>query len=141
MSQQLISLKVKCPSCHQSLMDYTHFLNAKPSIKLSIEAGGKHGVIHLCSSYGCYDKTSNIELVKDDIVRLICTHCKKSLPSLANCEVCQAPILDFEMDKGGKLHVCSRIGCTKHYVSFDDIYTTLTSFYNEYDYGAKDTDF
>jgi hypothetical protein len=45
------------------------------------------------------------------------------------------------MDKGGKLHVCSRIGCTKHYVSFDDIYTTLTSFYNEYDYGAKDIDF
>jgi ssDNA-binding Zn-finger/Zn-ribbon topoisomerase 1 len=79
--------------------------------------------------------------VKDDIVRLICTHCKKSLPSLANCEVCQSPILDFEMDKGGKLHVCSRIGCTKHYVSFDDIYTTLTSFYNEYDYGAKDIDF
>jgi hypothetical protein len=122
-------------------MDYTHFLNAKPSIKLTIECGGKHGVIHLCSSYGCYDKSSNIELVKDDIARLSCPHCKKSLPSSATCEACQAPILDFEMDKGGKVHACSRIGCRKHYVSFDDIYTTLTSFYNEYDYGAKDTDF
>jgi len=141
MSQQLVSLKVKCPSCHQSLMDYTHFLNSKPSIKLLIHAGNKQGVINLCSSYGCYDKTSNIELIKDDIVTLICPHCKKSLPSSAVCEVCQAPILDFVMEKGGKVHVCSRIGCTKHYVSFEDIYSTLTSFYNEYDYGSKEMDF
>jgi hypothetical protein len=39
------------------------------------------------------------------------------------------------------VHFCSRIGCEKHYVSFEDIYTTLTSFYHEYDYGARDTDF
>jgi len=141
MPQQMISLKVKCPLCHQSLMDYTHFLNAKPSIKLTIEAGGKHGVINLCSTYGCYEKSSNIELVKDEIARLICPHCNKPLPSSAVCEDCQAPILDFSIEKGGRVHVCSRIGCKKHAVSFEDIYTTLTSFYEEHYYGAKDVDF
>ena len=141
MTKELVSLKVKCPLCHQSLMDYTHFLNGKPSVKLTIECGGKHGVINLCSTYGCYDKTSNIPLVKDEIARLICPHCKKELPSSAVCDVCEAPILDFSMEKGGKVHVCARVGCTKHYVSFEDIYSTLTSFYEEDLYGARDADF
>lgn len=141
MTKQLVSLKVKCPSCEQSLMDYTHFLNAKPSIKLTIECGGKHGVINLCSTYGCYDKTSNIPLVEHDIARLYCTHCKKELPSVAKCDVCEAPMISFTLEKGGKVHVCSRIGCKKHAVSFEDIYTTLTTFYEEDLYGARDTDF
>jgi hypothetical protein len=141
MTKQLVSLKVKCPLCQQSLMDYTHFLNAKPSIKLTIEGGGKHGVINLCSTYGCYEKTSNIELVQDDIVKLFCPHCKKELTTKAECDVCKAPIVSFALDKGGKVHVCSRIGCKKHAVSFEDIYTTLTTFYEEDLYGARDTDF
>lgn len=141
MTKQLVSLKVKCPSCQQSLMDYTHFLNAKPSIKLTIECGGKHGVINLCSTYGCFDKTSNIPLVEHDIARLFCSHCKKELPSVAKCDVCEAPMISFALEKGGKVHVCSRIGCKKHAVSFEDIYTTLTTFYEEDLYGARDTDF
>ena len=141
MTKQLVSLKVKCPTCHQSLMDYTHFLNAKPSIKLTIECGGKHGVINLCSTYGCYDKASNIELIENDIARLICPHCKKELPTFAKCDVCEAPFVSFDLEKGGKVHVCSRIGCKKHAVSFEDIYTTLTNFYEEDLYGARDTDF
>jgi ssDNA-binding Zn-finger/Zn-ribbon topoisomerase 1 len=122
-------------------MDYTHFLNGKPSIKLFIEAGGKHGVINLCSTYGCYDKVSNIELVENEIVKLICPHCKKELPTITTCDVCGAPIVSFAMEKGGKVHVCSRIGCKKHAVSFEDIYTTLTNFYEEDFYGARETDF
>ncbi|HJZ39751.1 MAG TPA: hypothetical protein VJ203_05245 [Bacteroidales bacterium] len=141
MSKNLISLKVKCPYCKQSLMDYTTFLNAKPSIKLHIDVKGKHGVIHLCSTYGCYEKSSNVELVDNEIARLFCSHCKKELATTINCEVCGAPIVDFELEKGGNVHVCSRIGCQKHYVSFEDIYTTLTNFYQEYDYGSRDTDF
>jgi hypothetical protein len=45
-------------------MDYTYFLNAKPSIKLFVNIGEEEGIINLCSSYGCYDKTSTIELKK-----------------------------------------------------------------------------
>jgi hypothetical protein len=122
-------------------MDYTNFLNSKPSIKLHIEVKDQHGVIHLCSTYGCYEKTSNIDLIEGEIAKLICPFCKKDLATNVSCNVCKAPIVDFDLDKGGRVHVCSRIGCTRHYVSFEDIYTTLTSFYQEYDYGARDTDF
>lgn len=93
MTKQLVSLKVKCPLCQQSLMDYTHFLNAKPSIKLTIECGGKHGVINLCSSYGCYDKTSSIELVENDIAKLICPHCKRSFRPLLSAVFVRRPLL------------------------------------------------
>ncbi len=141
MTKNLISVKVKCHFCHKSFMDYTRFLNAKPSIKLHIEHAGNQGVIHLCSSYGCYDKSSDIELVENEIVRLSCPHCNKELPSSATCDLCGATLVFFDLEKGGKVHICPRIGCKKHAVSFEDIYSTLTAFYEEYGYGAADNDF
>jgi hypothetical protein len=141
MARKFISLKVKCPFCEKSLMDHTLFLNAKPSIKVKVEMNGKQGILNLCSSYGCFDKQSNVELNKGEIAVLSCIHCKKDLKGSHLCNLCGAPIVDFNLDKGGQVHFCSRIGCEKHYVSFEDIYTTLSSFYHEYDYGARDTDF
>jgi len=138
---KLISLKVKCPHCGKSLMDHTLFLNAKPSIKVRIDHQGKQGMLNLCSTFNCLDKQSSIELTKGEIAGLSCMHCKKDLKGMQVCNLCGAPIVDFDLDKGGTVHVCSRIGCEKHYVSFEDIYSTLTSFYHEYDYGARDTDF
>ncbi len=122
-------------------MDYTRFLNSKPSIKLHIVHGGQEGTINLCSAYGCYDKESNIDLIDNEIVNLTCPYCKKDLAGSSFCRKCNAPIVDFNLSKGGMVHVCSRIGCTNHYVSFDDIYDTLTNFYQEYGYGADEHDF
>jgi len=141
MSKKFISLKVRCPHCEKSLMDHTLFLNAKPSIKVRVEQQGKQGVLNLCSSYGCFDKQSNLQLIKGEIATLSCSFCKKDLKGTDMCTLCGAPIVNFNLEKGGKVHFCSRIGCEKHYVSFEDIYTTLTNFYHEYDYGARDTDF
>jgi predicted RNA-binding Zn-ribbon protein involved in translation (DUF1610 family) len=141
MAKNLISLKVKCPNCGKSLMDHTLYLNGKPSIKLRIEQAGKQGIMNLCSTYGCFDKQSSMELISGEVVSLSCMHCKKELNGAHTCDLCGAPIVDFHLDKGGMVHFCSRIGCEKHYVSFEDIYETLTSFYHEYDYGARDTDF
>jgi methionyl-tRNA synthetase len=122
-------------------MDHTQYLNAKPSIKVKIELSGSKGVLYLCSTYGCFDKNSDIKLVHDEVATFSCPHCRKDLKGTDVCELCGAPIVDFNLEKGGKVHFCSRIGCEKHYVSFEDIYETLTSFYHEYDYGARDTDF
>lgn len=141
MAKNLISLKVKCPHCGKSLMDHTQFLNAKPSIKVRIELNDQAGFLNLCSTYGCFDKLSTVELTPGEVATLSCPGCKTELKGNQVCDTCGAPIVDFLLDKGGKVHVCSRIGCQKHYVSFEDIYTTLSSFYQEYDYGARDTDF
>ena len=141
MAKNLISIKVNCPSCEKSLMDYTHFLNAKPSIKLFVNIGEEEGIINLCSSYGCYDKTSTIELKNGEIAKLICPFCRKELPSSSVCNLCGAPIVSFKLEKGGKVHFCSRVGCERHYVTFNDVETSLSSLYSEYEYGAGDTDF
>lgn len=141
MTRNLISLKVRCPKCNKSLMDYTQYLNAKPSIKLNITHGGKEGVINLCSTYGCYDKVCNIELIDNEIAVLFCPFCKAELSGALKCDLCEAPMVDFKLDKGGKVHVCSRIGCKKHFVSFEDIYDTLPGFYTEYNFGADENDF
>ena len=141
MSKNLISLKVRCSHCKKSFMDYTRYLNAKPSIKVRVEAGDKRGVLNLCSTYGCYEKFSNIELVSGEIYKLFCPNCKNELTGTDICDECEAPIIDFDLEKGGKVHVCSRIDCEKHYVSFDDIYDTLSRFYDEFNYGARDGDF
>lgn len=122
-------------------MDYTQYLNAKPSIKVKVAVGDKEGILNLCSTYGCYDKVSSIELVENEIAKLICPYCKQDLSTQITCELCHAPMVDLTLNKGGKVHICSRIGCKKHYVSFEDIYETLTNFYGEYDYGASETDF
>ncbi len=141
MGKNLISLKVKCSNCNKSLMDYTRYLNAKPSIKVHIESGNNKGVLNLCSTFGCYEKHCNIELVKGNVARLFCPYCNNELTGTDICAECEAPIIDVDLEKGGKVHVCSRIGCEKHYVSFDDIYDTLSNFYNEYNYGARENDF
>ena len=141
MSKPLISLKVQCPHCKNSLMDYTQFLNGKPSIKLHIELNNKEGSINLCSSYGCYEKTCNLELVESEIAKLSCPSCKNNLAGKGKCDICQAPIVDFDLKEGGSVHICSRIGCKKHFVTFEDIHETLTNFHNKYSYGARDTDF
>lgn len=122
-------------------MDYTQYLNAKPSIRLRIEIDNRSGILNLCSTYGCYDKTSSISIHEGEIAALICPHCKQNLNTKVLCDICNAPIVAFDLEKGGKVHICSRAGCKNHYVSFEDIYTTLTSFYHEYDYGASETDF
>jgi hypothetical protein len=140
MSKNLISLKVKCPHCSKSLMDYTHYLNAKPSIKLVVEVGGQNGILNLCSTYGCYDKTATVHLTENEIAVMGCPACKRNLPQSASCVECGAPIVDMAIEKGGIVHVCSRIGCKNHYVTFSDMNETLTEFYNEFDYGSHETE-
>lgn len=141
MAKNPISLKVRCPVCNKSLMDHTQYLNGRPSIRVNIAHGGRNGVINLCSTYGSYDKICDIELIDNEIALLSCPFCKADLTSTLKCDICEAPIIDFKLDKGGKVHVCSRVGCKKHFVSFEDIYDTLNDFYSEQNFGADENDF
>lgn len=135
---KLISLKVNCPHCGKSLMDYTQFVNFKPSIKAIVESKGDKGTVHLCSLYGCYDHESDIDLAKGELVDYSCTHCKTGLNSKNQCDVCGAGMVKFDLEKGGKVMICSRQGCENHYVAFEDIYDALTRFYDEYEYGSPE---
>ncbi|HNT51965.1 MAG TPA: hypothetical protein PKH19_01085, partial [Candidatus Syntrophosphaera sp.] len=44
-----------------------------------------------------------------------------------------APMVDFHLYEGGKVSICSRAGCKKHSIEFEDIATAMNHFYNEFE--------
>ncbi|MBN3036125.1 MAG: class I tRNA ligase family protein [Bacteroidales bacterium] len=127
-----ISLNVKCPNCNKSLMDNEVQVNERPSIKLNVETAKDRGTIRLCSTYGCYDHQCDIDLPDGEIARFFCPNCNKELVSKDKCESCDAPMVTFTLQLGGKVYICSRRGCEQHFVAFEDLALELRKFYHEY---------
>ncbi len=130
--EKYISLSVKCPHCRKSLMDTEEKLHGYPSIKLNIKTEKDRGTIHLCSLYECFDHKSDIQLNDNEIVEFTCPQCNKELLVKEECNICGAPMVNFVLATGGRVSICSRKGCSNHYVAFQDISSELRRFYNEY---------
>jgi predicted RNA-binding Zn-ribbon protein involved in translation (DUF1610 family) len=124
-----ISLKVSCPYCMQSLMDEETKLHGFPSIKLNIKTENDRGTIRLCSVYECFDHQSDIPIAKGEIVEFSCPHCNKELLVKEECHLCDAPMVSLSLATGGRVNICSRKGCSNHYVAFQDLSTELSNFY------------
>jgi predicted RNA-binding Zn-ribbon protein involved in translation (DUF1610 family) len=133
---KVIALSVRCPHCDESLMDEHHLLNNKPSIRLRIETTRmQKGMIWLSSIYGDYNYSCEFLIPDSDVVKLFCPHCGENLKRKAvTCDICEAPIISFNVDVGGRVSVCSRNGCRNHYVVFDDLDTVVRKYYEEYGY-------
>lgn len=127
-----ISLHVKCPHCRKALMDDEVKLHDHPSIKLNIVTPDERGVIYLCSIFECYDHETDIELKKGTVVDVYCPKCNKELLINEECNVCGAPMVSFVLRVGGRVNICSRYGCSNHYVAFQDLSSELSKFYHEY---------
>jgi len=134
MDKNTISLNVKCPYCNLSLMDYRKLIRDKPSIKLHVKSGDDEGILYLCSIYGCYEKETEIDLIEGETTDLLCPYCYKNLKSKTICDICGAPIIDIRLETGGKLHICSRVGCKKRNVIWEDIYEDLMRYFKLHDY-------
>lgn len=134
---EFMSLKLKCPNCGQSLMDKEHPIDNEPGIKLQVECEGNKGTIWLSSIYGSYNYKSDIELPKDIIATFTCPHCDDAIVSESKCLSCDAPMVPFYLDMGGKVSICSRSGCKNHFVEFDDLSVALKRLYQEYGYAGK----
>lgn len=134
---ELMSLKVKCPTCGNSLMDHDQLIDNEPSIKLDVVVDQKKDKINLSSIYGSYNYKSNIELAQDKIVQFFCPHCTDQIVSDLNCLSCKAPMVPFHLHMGGKVSICSRTGCKDHKVEFDDLAIALNKLYQEYGFGAE----
>lgn len=129
-----VSLNTKCPNCGKSLMDIETLIQNKPSIKLNIETHSDRGTIRLCSLYGCYDHLCDIDLKDGEIAHFFCPHCNKELKSNDECDSqdCNAPMIPLTLQLGGKVFICSRKGCTNHFVAFENLATEIRKFYHEY---------
>ncbi len=128
-----VSLNVKCTHCNHSLMDYKKLLNGKPSIKVNAEnEKAEKGFLWLCSTYGCYEKECDIELKEASRLMVFCTSCGEKLNTDVHCKTCDARMIKFNIEIGGVVSICDRIGCENHYVMIDDLTNTLRKFHREY---------
>ena len=113
---ELISLKLKCPVCGESLMNKDYLVDNEPSISLKVEISNKKGTIRLSSIYGSYNHIVDIDLPSGNIAKFYCPHCNTHITSDSECLTCGAPMVPFYLDMGGKVSICSRSGCKNHFV-------------------------
>jgi hypothetical protein len=125
----LVSLRVKCPVCGHSLMDDERFVDNVPSIKLKISCEGHEGIIYLSSVLESYSYLSDIELPDNKIIDLSCPYCNSKLKSKVVCELCNATMIPFDLEVGGRVKICSRVGCQNHFVKFVNFSFALKQLY------------
>jgi len=133
----LISLKVKCPVCGHSLMDDSRPVDNCPSIRMHIQVGEETGLIHLSSVWESYNYMCTIETPNNEIIKLSCPHCNSAIKCNAVCEVCHAPMISLDLDLGGNICLCSRVGCRNHFVKFVDFSFALKQLYIETGYSER----
>jgi len=132
-----VALKVKCPSCRKSLMDKGHKIDGQSAIGLRVDVKGKKGWLRLSPVYGSYKVQSEFPIAKDALVRISCPHCQTALKGSTECEICGASMVPMMLEEGGKMFICSRRGCKKHFLEFEDINGALAKFHDTYSYPGK----
>jgi hypothetical protein len=128
-----ISLIVKCPLCGKSLMNQEVRIDDAPGIKLMVNQTGNNGIIHLSSVYGSYHIDAKIPLTEGEVALFSCPHCQGLLNTDELCTACNAPMVAVLLDMGGKINFCSRKGCKKHSVEFEDLSQAMKKLYESYD--------
>lgn len=133
-----ISIAVNCPKCGKSLMDQKKLVDNEPSINLIISNEKDKGMIWLSSIYGSYNYSSELETPNGELVRFHCPHCHEELMSKMLCNICEAPMVDFHLDMGGRVSICSRSGCKNHAIAFEDLSLALKKLYQEYGFRGRE---
>jgi hypothetical protein len=116
-----IQITVKCPLCHHSLMSDKILIDQLPAIELEAKLGQQHGRIYLSQIYGSYSKIfEGVEDIVGSVAVFSCPRCQQPLPIIQNCE-CRAPQVGMQLEVGGMIKICSRNGCKKHSLEFEDV--------------------
>lgn len=126
-------LTLKCPKCSKELRDEDKLIDGVPAMKLLVRSGNEEGSVWLSALYGSFSKESTLTPRDGEISCFSCPHCGEELTSEENCNICQAPLVDFHLFEGGKVSICSRAGCTKHSIEFEDLSTAINHFMNEFE--------
>lgn len=113
-------------------MDNDNLVDKLPSVRTIIQYGDKRGNLYLSSLYGSYNVISEIKPPKDEIVIFFCPHCNAALTTKFLCDECNAPMVAFEFIGGSKILICSRKGCKKHFIEFEDLEKQISAFYSAY---------
>lgn len=133
-----LKLKLKCPHCGVSLMDEAHPIDGVPSVAVSVETGGRKGWVRLSSIYGSYNLESEFDIGERDIVAFSCPQCDHTLKNAMNCEVCDAPLVTFQLMEGGIIKICSRKGCQNHLLDFENDDLAMAKLYETFSIGGEE---
>lgn len=116
-----IQIQVKCPQCNKSLMNKETMIDRLPSIELEAKVAEKLGEIYLSQEYGSYQKQfEDVDDVMGSVATFSCPHCHQPFPVIQLCD-CKAPMIGLQLEVGGKIKICSRNGCQRHSLEFEDI--------------------
>ncbi len=120
MSNQ-INIPLKCSSCGKSLMNPDETIDNLPSIALAANIAGKTGMVFLSQVYGSYAKAFHgVENIEGSIADLSCPHCHEPFPVSQICE-CHAPLVALQLQVGGAIKLCTRNGCKRHSLEFENV--------------------
>ncbi len=133
----MIQLNMQCLHCRKSLMDESNKIDNCPSIAVDARYGRKKGKLYLSALYGSYNIDIRVLCPTGKIARFFCPHCKKELKTIDKCNLCGAPIVSFAFVEGGNLLICSRRGCKRHLIEFENLEQELRTFYNTYSVFCK----
>jgi len=128
----MIRLNVECPHCKHSLLDETHIIDGCPAAHMLFEFKDIKGELYLSSLYGSYNSEIPDLISGGDAPSLFCPWCNASLMSTRTCDKCNSQMVLMTLAEGGRIQICSRKGCKKHLLEFEDLETELKAFYNVY---------
>ncbi|OPX23885.1 MAG: hypothetical protein B1H03_00215 [Planctomycetales bacterium 4484_113] len=112
--ERVFPVEVSCPHCNHSLMDERHLVDGRPSIRVTISFGKKHGWLCLSSLYGSYNVESEYPIPDNIVAHFFCPHCHGELLGTTDCPECGAPMVRMMIRGGGMVQICSRRGCKGH---------------------------
>jgi methionyl-tRNA synthetase len=113
-------------------LDEACVIDGYPSARILFECRGEKGELHLSSIYESYNSRIPSFVSEGDILTTFCPWCNASLMSNRKCDKCNAQMVVMNIENGGKIQICSRKGCGKHFLEFEDLDGELKAFYNVY---------
>lgn len=128
----MVSVQVKCPHCGKSMMNPGHKLDGVQAIEVNLTYAGKHAPLYLSSLYGSYKVETELNMPVGKVAGFRCPSCKADLKSTRKCDACGSQMIAFELKAGGQVQICSRRGCKKHVLEFQDADSELQAFYKSY---------
>ena len=128
----MVSVSVKCPHCGKTLMEPKKKLDDATAILVHLTYAGKNSHLYLSSAYGSYKTETELGVPIGKIAGFRCPQCKADLKSTRKCDVCAAQMVAFDLKEGGQVQICSRRGCKKHILEFQNPDNELDAFYKSY---------
>ena len=79
---------------------------------------------------------SEFEIADKKTAAFFCPACHHTLKNAMNCEVCDAPLVTFQLLEGGIIKICSRKGCQNHLLDFENDDLAMAQLYNAFSIGS-----